>query len=136
MKPPRGPSHLEAPVRKDIRDFCKFIGAYCYSPVPIGYGVSTVDHLICWRGRFYAVEAKRPDTRPAPTKRQEDVLTEVAEAGGGICVAYDWSDVAKLLGVPMEVWARWLEWKDGKDAKTRVPKVRSRGKRNPDEPGG
>lgn len=105
---------LEAPVRKDIRDFCKFIGAYCFSPVPFGYGESTVDHLICWRGRFYAVEAKRPDTRPEPTKRQADVLRDVAEAGGGVCVAYDVRDVARLLGVAEADVARWREWEESK----------------------
>ena len=34
--------------------------SYWFMPVPYGYGVSTVDYLVCHYGVFIAIEAKAP----------------------------------------------------------------------------
>lgn len=55
-------------------------GIYYYMPVPAGYGKQTVDYLGCFRGHFFAIEAKAPGKKPTP--RQEGVLDHVRAAGG------------------------------------------------------
>lgn len=82
----------EGKVKDDIKAYLKEIGAYYYMPVPMGYGAKSVDFFVCWRGWFVAIEAKRPDG-PGPTKRQADVLQEVAEASGATVVAHSVEDV-------------------------------------------
>ena len=70
-------------VKDALKKYLKSIGAYYYMPVPMGYGAATVDVFICYKGRFYAVECKRPGIKD-PTIRQTIVLTEIALAGGGV----------------------------------------------------
>lgn len=51
-------------------------------PVPGGYGKSTVDFLVCYRGVFIAIEAKAPGGRGKLTGRQMKTLRDIADAGG------------------------------------------------------
>lgn len=60
---------------------------YYYMPVPMGMGATTVDYLCCFRGHFFAIEAKAPGR--GPTARQEDVLEQIKLAGGSIFVIND-----------------------------------------------
>lgn len=53
---------------------------YRFMPVQMGYGRKTVDYLLCVRGSFVAIEAKRPGGVPTP--QQEDTLAQVEGAGG------------------------------------------------------
>lgn len=78
----------EYDVKKSLREYLTKLGAYQYWPVPMGYGKKTVDVFFCYQGRFYAVECKRPGIDEA-TPLQEQVLKEVAAAGGGRCVEND-----------------------------------------------
>ena len=87
----------EAKVKDDIRAYLKSIGAYQFWPVQMGMGAATVDCLACWKGRFFAIEVKRPDTRPEPTPRQARVLHEVETAGGVSIVAFTLADVEERL---------------------------------------
>jgi hypothetical protein len=75
----------ESAVKKALRAYLGEIGAYQYWPVPMGYGAATIDVLVCYKGRFYGIETKRPKVTKA-TVRQASVLREIAEAGGGVCV--------------------------------------------------
>lgn len=55
-------------------------GMFTYWPVPMGLGRKTVDLLGCYRGRFFAIEAKAPGK--TPTLLQTAELRRVGEAGG------------------------------------------------------
>ena len=81
MKTPEG-------VTKD--DIKKLLAAYgdelyAFWPVQTGYGSRTVDCLICFRGLFIAVEAKRRGARAR--KFQERILDKIRDANGhAICI--------------------------------------------------
>lgn len=79
---------LEKAVKASLREYLKKIGAYQYWPVPMGMGAATIDCFFCYRGRFFAVETKRPGIDKA-TPRQDRVLEHVAQCGGGTCVEND-----------------------------------------------
>lgn len=51
-------------------------------PVPYGYGASTLDYLICFRGRFIAIEAKAPGKKP--TERQRMIIEKIRSCGGDV----------------------------------------------------
>lgn len=74
----------EKKVKDAIRAYLKGIGAYYFMPVQMGYGASTLDFLICYKGRFYGVEAKRDGGKPTP--RQESVMQAIVDSGGSVCV--------------------------------------------------
>ncbi|HEX8838232.1 MAG TPA: hypothetical protein VF748_14920 [Candidatus Acidoferrum sp.] len=58
---------------------------YYFMPVQSGYGTRTIDFLICFRGRFIAVEAKREGARAA--RFQQRILDGISKAGGlAFCV--------------------------------------------------
>lgn len=87
----------EGAVKKEIRTYLTQIGAYQFWPVQMGYGATTVDGLVCYKGWFVAIEVKRPDTRPKPTPRQLTRLDEIKSAGGWTIIAYDVNDVQELI---------------------------------------
>ena len=87
----------EGKLKKECRAWLRAQGAYVFSPVQVGMGAATVDDLVCFRGRFIAVEYKRPDTRPEPTKRQLQALAEVAAAGGSTALVYSLEDLQSVL---------------------------------------
>lgn len=76
----------EARIKADIRAYLRDRGAYTFAPVQMGMGASTVDILVCLRGRFVGIEAKVPGKHP--TARQLQTLKEITDAGG---VAF-WTD--------------------------------------------
>jgi hypothetical protein len=71
---------LESAVKKSLRAYLKAIGAYQYWPVKLAYGAKTVDCLVCYRGKFYAIETKKPGKKA--TKFQETTMYDVESAGG------------------------------------------------------
>lgn len=73
----------EKHVKEALKKYLKKIGAYYYMPVPMGYGASTVDFLVCHKGKFYGIETKREGVH-STTVRQACVLRQIAEAGGGV----------------------------------------------------
>ena len=77
----------EGTTKDDIKDVLKEYGdeLYAFWPVQTGYGVRTIDCIICFRGQFIAVEAKRKGARAR--KFQERVLDKIREANGhAICI--------------------------------------------------
>lgn len=82
----------EGNLKDEIRAYMHGLGAYRFSPVPMGFGKSGVDDFFCLRGRFIAAEAKAPGKYKHPwdgcTALQRGCLREV-HAAGGISVAYD-----------------------------------------------
>ena len=79
----------EGKIKKRINELLDTYGEdlYKYMPVPVGYGIPTVDYLICFKGCFIAIEAKRPKGKP--TARQEGTLESIMAAGGATFVVND-----------------------------------------------
>ena len=75
----------ESNVKDALKKLLKNAGAYQFWPVQMGRGAATIDCLICYKGKFYGVETKRPEVE-IPTPRQACVMREIAEAGGGVCL--------------------------------------------------
>ena len=55
------------------------------------------DIVGCYRGRFVAIEIKRPGQRPTALQRHR--LDQIASAGGVAVVATCWEDVEGVLGL-------------------------------------
>jgi hypothetical protein len=68
---------------------------YYFMPVQQGFGKRTVDFLVCYKGMFLAIEAKRSGARAK--KFQADLLETIRDAHGHGMVTDDARDVEKLL---------------------------------------
>lgn len=79
----------ESRVKKKVRNYLSAIGAYRFSPVQMGIGSPTLDDLVCFRGRFLAIEYKAPGK--APTPRQILTIGQI-RAAKGIAIWGDDSD--------------------------------------------
>jgi len=64
--------------------------------VQTGYGRTTLDFLVCIRGRFWAIETKAPGKKPTP--RQNAVMRAIEEAGGTTIWLDDFETIRKCLG--------------------------------------
>ena len=71
------------------------IGSY-YMPVQTGYGQRAVDFICVIRGRFVAIETKRPDGGEL-TEAQTHFLRSTDRSNGVSIVARCWEDVAGPL---------------------------------------
>jgi hypothetical protein len=85
----------EGAVKKEIKEALKAHGAYFFMPVPTGMGKKTVDFLVCFNGRFLAIEAKAPGK--IATALQKNCLREIAAAGGIAVTATCWDEVRSVL---------------------------------------
>ena len=70
----------EGLVKKEINKILDMFPLYRFMPVPSGYGQSSLDYLVCAKGTFVAIEAKKP--KGTPTPRQRAQLREIEQAGG------------------------------------------------------
>lgn len=77
----------ESRVKKGVKAILKSKGCYFFMPVQMGYGMPSVDFLVCWRGRFIAIETKAPGR--TATARQLLTLCGITAAGGITLVADD-----------------------------------------------
>ena len=75
----------EGKVKEEIDEYLNSIGAFFRKPVVTGYGPRLVDYIGCYKGRFFAIEAKKPGGKP--TAQQAIFLREVYKAGGIAIVA-------------------------------------------------
>jgi hypothetical protein len=86
----------EGALKKEVVEKLLKRGVYC-NPVPGGtYGLpGSPDHILCYKGRFIAMEGKthRGRQRQAQKDRQEEIL----EAGGRYVVMRCWEDIEKIL---------------------------------------
>lgn len=83
---------------KRVKDACleviKIYNAYHFFPVTGGYGRSGVpDIIVCYRGRFLAVECKAGYNKP--TLLQEKEMAAIRKAGGDTLVVRE--DTVDLL---------------------------------------
>lgn len=84
-KPEKKAFALERSVKNALRAYLNGLGAYQYWVVPCGYGKTTIDVLVCHKGRFYGIECKREGVGK-PSERQACIMREIAAAGGGVWV--------------------------------------------------
>lgn len=75
----------EGRVKLALKKYLEEIGAYYFMAVQTGYGRKTLDFLICHKGRFFAVETKKPGELEA-TPFQRLVIEDIVKAGGACCV--------------------------------------------------
>ena len=75
---------LEKTIKAHVRKRLKELGAWQYWPVPTVWGAAAVDILVCYKGRFIAIECKAPGEKL--TDRQSFVLEEIKKAGGNVFV--------------------------------------------------
>ena len=73
----------EGIVKRDIKAHLSGIDScWFFMPVPTGFGVRGIpDFVGCYRGRFFAIEAKRPAGGKL-TPWQEKIATAIQRAGG------------------------------------------------------
>lgn len=75
----------EGKVKAQVnRVLARYKGMYRFMPVPYGYGASTLDYIICFRGRFISIETKAPGKKP--TDRQKMIATQITAAGGKVFI--------------------------------------------------
>jgi hypothetical protein len=87
----------EGAVKRDIKRFLVDIGAWYCMPMGTGFGKSGVpDFLVCWKGKFYAIEAKAPGKKHNTTTMQDREIVGIHKAGG---VALVCDDVSSLVEV-------------------------------------
>lgn len=89
----------EGRTKAKVRKYLRELGAYVYSPVPTGYGASTLDDLVCLNGQFVAIEYKRRGKKPTP--RQWEIMKQVEEAHG---VALWGDDADQLIAEIDTLW--------------------------------
>lgn len=81
-------------VQKYLASGEKFEGWY-YMPVQGLYAVKGVpDFIVCYRGRFVAIEAKAPGKGTSPN--QDDQIEAIIQAGGRCFVIDNVSSLAEL----------------------------------------
>lgn len=97
----------ETAIKKDISDYLISLGAdVCYHVVyhSMGYGRRGVpDRLVCYKGRFLALEVKRPpeERKPNPDaeKWQQREIAAIIAAGGKAVVVWDVEHVKEVLRI-------------------------------------
>ena len=71
----------EGKVKAKVKKVLKELGAYYSMPIGGGFGNAGVpDFLICYKGRFIAIETKAKGGKP--TALQVKNLNEITQAGG------------------------------------------------------
>ncbi len=85
----------EGRTKKLVKDLLsKYTPRYEYWPVPAGFGPSSLDCIVCYRGLFLAVETKAPGKKPTP--RQELCIRDMQAAQGATFVVDGPESLAEL----------------------------------------
>ena len=88
----------EAKIKKEIVAYLKSLGDKCWwAPyVQNGYGKSGVpDYLVCYRGRFLALEVKKEGGKPTPWQTYQ--IAAIDKAGGRAEVVWSAEQVHELV---------------------------------------
>lgn len=86
-------------IKKAMLPYRQFGELYAHWPVPNGLGESTLDCIGCYRGHYFAIEAKAPGKKP--TARQMQTIAKMRDAGAAVFVIECADDLLPLL--------RWLD---------------------------
>ena len=88
----------EGRVKASIKQYLKSLGCWWYMPVQNGMGVMGIpDFIICYQGRFVAVECKAPGKEKTVTPNQQRNLDLITRSQGCVVVATDVEQVRSLL---------------------------------------
>lgn len=76
----------EGKVKAMINSAIAHYGAdiYKFMPVPGGFGPSSLDYILCVRGLFVAIEAKKPGGKV--TARQHFTIRQIKQSGGKVFI--------------------------------------------------
>jgi hypothetical protein len=85
----------EGAIKDKIRAWLRTQGAYVFSPTQMGYGLQTLDLLVCWHGNFIAIEVKAPGKKL--TARQAIIADEINDARGIVIVARSLEEVIRIM---------------------------------------
>ena len=78
----------EGKVKKKIKKILdSYPDLYYRMPVPSGFGKRELDFHCCFRGLYFAIEAKAPTKEPTPL--QADEIGQIEAAGGKAFVIND-----------------------------------------------
>lgn len=74
----------EGKLKTTVKAFLKTLDEiWFFMPVPMGYGIRGIpDFIICWRGRFFAIETKAYNLKSAPW---QELVHKAIRAAGGVC---------------------------------------------------
>ena len=87
---------LESKLQKQIQNYLKDIGAYCFKVHgEIFMRAGIPDIVCCYRGRFIGIEAKEPGNKPSELQLAHG--RKIKKSGGLFIVAYNLEDVKKLI---------------------------------------
>ena len=88
----------EGKVKNDVKKFLVRKRAWYYMPVTNGMGrVGCPDILVCWHGRFIAIETKAPGKRKNTTPNQEREIASINDAEGLAVVVDDVCQVEAIF---------------------------------------
>ena len=87
----------EALIVNKIKAALKSRGAYVIKTHGSPASAGVADLLVCYEGKFIALEVKRPETRGTVTPRQQAHLDAVAAAGGISAVVTSVEEAEDLL---------------------------------------
>ena len=86
----------ESKIKKAINEYLDSIGAYHVPYFTNGYGRRGVpDRLVCYRGRFVALEVKSPGGSASAWQRRE--IASIVAAGGRAEVVWSVDDVREII---------------------------------------
>jgi penicillin-binding protein-related factor A (putative recombinase) len=96
------PPPKEAEITKQIRDLLDALGVFHYKAWQGMMSKKGVSDIIgCYKGRFFAIEVKRPGR--SPTEEQAKFLNQVSRAGGIALTAWCVEHVIVALDLPVEI---------------------------------
>lgn len=91
----------EGRVKAQVKKLLESVGAYYFMPVSNGMGrVGIPDFIVCYRGRYYALETKAPGKRHNTTPNQKRELAAIIAAGGVALVVDNVKQLEGLFGGP------------------------------------
>lgn len=92
----------ERKLKVEVMAMLDEVGAWTFMPVPTGMQRATLDFLGCYKGRFFAIETKRPGE--VPTARQTAEIQRIRDAGGFAI----WGDTSNHIRTYFNLWASTL----------------------------
>ena len=73
----------EGRVKDHVKRYLKAKGAYWFMPVQNGMGAPSLDFLVCYKGRWIAIETKTGTKGMTP---RQQITAKLMEAAGGSAV--------------------------------------------------
>ena len=99
----------ERKLKVEVQNMLNEAGAWYFMPVPTGMQAATLDFLGCYKGRFFAIETKRPGEKP--TARQIVVMKQIADADGFAV----WGDTFDDIRALFSLWANTIAPEESHD---------------------